>query len=106
MKEALDKIKAAELKNEALQKKLQKDLQEYTEQKETELRLLQDSLKTKRQQKTDAAEKIAKAALKSEKETLLAAAKEEEATFTALYKERHEKVATFIIERVLETYGS
>ncbi|MCU7358253.1 MULTISPECIES: hypothetical protein [Enterococcus] len=106
MKEALDKIKAAEMRNEELQMELQKDLQEYSAQKEAELQLLQDGLKAKRQQASDTSEKIAATALQSEKEELLAVAKKEKATFTELYKERHEKVATFIIERVQQTYGS
>ncbi|MCD1025210.1 hypothetical protein [Enterococcus sp. SMC-9] len=106
MKEALDKIKAAEMKNEDLQNDLQKELQEYAEKKEAQLQLLKDGLKASRQQQLEAAEKISETALKSEKEELLAAAKQEKATFTALYKERHEKVATFIIERVQEIYGS
>ncbi len=53
MKEALDKIKAAEMRNEELQMELQKDLQEYSAQKEAELQLLQDGLKAKRQQASD-----------------------------------------------------
>ncbi|PAB01941.1 hypothetical protein [Enterococcus canintestini] len=106
MKEALDKIKAAEMRNDNLQTELQKELQEYAAEKEAELKLLQDGLKAKRQQESDANEKIAATALQKEKEDLLTAAKKEKATFTTLYNERHEKVATFIIERVQQTYGS
>lgn len=105
MKEALERIRIAEEKNEAARKSQEADLTQLRSEKEQALANLVEDLRTKRGQLREEHEEKLQRALAQEKTTLEQEAKAERQSFQTLYEARHEALVNEIIERVTSTYG-
>lgn len=106
MKEALERIRVAEEKNESAKKSQEADLAQLRTEKERALASLVEDLRTKRGQLYADEEQKLQQALADEKNSLVQEAQAERQSFQTLYEERHETLVNEIIERVTSTYGS
>lgn len=105
LKEALERISAAERQNEVAQKNLSEDLEQLRHEKERSLASLVTDMKEKRSRSKREQEQDLQLKLDQEKANLEQEATIERQSFQQLYEQRHETLVSDIIERVTSTYG-
>lgn len=106
MKEALDRIQAAEKANETQQQALLQELSQLQLKKDEEVRLFVEGLKEQRNQQLKEKEAAEDEVLQAENQRLLQEAATEKETFQKLYDAKHEELVAEIIEKVSRGYGS
>ncbi|MFV0558355.1 MAG: hypothetical protein ACK5MW_06915 [Enterococcus sp.] len=106
LKEALERIRNAELRNEQAEKELLQTLSEFRLEKENELKQLSDSLKNQRKETLEAKEEQKQERLELQKATLLSKASEDKKNYQITYEQNHEVVVDDLLERVKQIYGS
>ncbi|MGX7162942.1 hypothetical protein [Enterococcus massiliensis] len=106
MKEALERIRQAEIENEKKYQQAAAEIKRHQQQKEQELQELTAALKIARIQKVNQVETEEQQQLQNEKELLLADAKQKKAAYREQYEAKHEQIVGEILERVKTTYGS